>query len=117
MGSLQRSTKSFRRQGSSGSVWDDNLLSEEVKQLIKKEGGELRPCHSIGGMGMMMMINSEDDIGANVGPTVYTRSLSAPATKDSSSTTATSKMVAENGFVGACGKPPTSGKSKSGKKC
>ncbi|XP_042479414.1 MAPK kinase substrate protein At1g80180-like [Macadamia integrifolia] len=39
MEGLQRSTISFRRQGSSGLVWDDPLnLSGEVNQMKKKEG-------------------------------------------------------------------------------
>lgn len=33
MAGLQRSTTSFRRQGSSGLVWDDKLLSGELNQL------------------------------------------------------------------------------------
>lgn len=37
MAGLQRSTTSFRRQGSSGLVWDDKLLSGELNQLENHE--------------------------------------------------------------------------------
>lgn len=100
MAGLQRSSKSFRRQGSSGLVWDDKSLSEEVNQLIRREGNgdnrELRHCYSIGGIGMMA--NIESDVAA---PSAYLRSLSAPVTKPSS---------VEGKSVGASGngKPPTS---------
>ncbi|GMI95135.1 MAPK SUBSTRATES IN THE STOMATAL LINEAGE 1 [Hibiscus trionum] len=30
---LQRSTTSFRRQGSSGLIWDDKFLSEDLNQM------------------------------------------------------------------------------------
>ncbi|KAJ4958385.1 hypothetical protein NE237_025496 [Protea cynaroides] len=52
MAGLQRSTISFRRQGSSGLVWDDKVLSGELDQMEKqKEGGteprELRTSRSV----------------------------------------------------------------------
>lgn len=37
MAGLQRSTTSFRRQGSSGLVWDDKLLSGELNKLENRE--------------------------------------------------------------------------------
>ncbi|KAK7294107.1 hypothetical protein RJT34_16990 [Clitoria ternatea] len=37
MAGLQRSEVSFRRQGSSGLVWDDRLLSGELNKLNKEE--------------------------------------------------------------------------------
>ncbi|KAL5975292.1 hypothetical protein ACLOJK_031971 [Asimina triloba] len=41
MAGLQRSAVSFRRQGSSGLVWDDRVLTEEQNQTKKdNEGGE-----------------------------------------------------------------------------
>ncbi|KAE8700632.1 hypothetical protein F3Y22_tig00110556pilonHSYRG00453 [Hibiscus syriacus] len=48
MSGLQRSEVSFRRQGSSGLVWDDKFLSEalkqegETKQLQQDEQGQLQ---------------------------------------------------------------------------
>ncbi|GER44136.1 pheophorbide a oxygenase family protein [Striga asiatica] len=51
MAGLQRSAVSFRRQGSSGLVWDDKLLAGEMNQQkdskpqpSKAEGGEPRPA-------------------------------------------------------------------------
>ncbi|XP_019191585.1 PREDICTED: uncharacterized protein At1g15400 [Ipomoea nil] len=41
MAALPRSEVSFRRQGSSGLVWDDKLLSGELKKIsTKDEGGD-----------------------------------------------------------------------------
>lgn len=40
MAGLQRSVTSFRRQGSSGLVWDDRFLSGELNQLNQKEEQE-----------------------------------------------------------------------------
>ncbi|KAB1218676.1 hypothetical protein CJ030_MR3G026556 [Morella rubra] len=40
MAGLQRSAVSFRRQGSSGLVWDDKLLTEELNQENRKEDQE-----------------------------------------------------------------------------
>ncbi|KAL9686933.1 hypothetical protein QQ045_031327 [Rhodiola kirilowii] len=76
MAMLQRSTVSFRREGSSGLVWDDRLLADEIKQLVQNEGKtstdlrELRACQSTGGKGMM-----ERD-GYIAAPPKYTRSIS-----------------------------------------
>ncbi|KAK7261907.1 hypothetical protein RIF29_28231 [Crotalaria pallida] len=33
MSELQRSSRSFRRQGSSGSVWEDRFISEELNKI------------------------------------------------------------------------------------
>uniref|UniRef100_A0A7N0VKG3 Uncharacterized protein n=1 Tax=Kalanchoe fedtschenkoi TaxID=63787 RepID=A0A7N0VKG3_KALFE len=71
---LQRSTVSFRREGSSGLVWDDSILADEIKQLVQKEGKtstdirELRACQSTGGIGNM---KREGYVSA---PPKYTRS-------------------------------------------
>ncbi|KAA8535074.1 hypothetical protein F0562_030077 [Nyssa sinensis] len=40
MDGLQRSEISFRRQGSSGLVWDDKFLSGELKQIRPKQEEE-----------------------------------------------------------------------------
>ncbi|XP_022777137.1 uncharacterized protein At1g15400 [Durio zibethinus] len=43
MDGLQRSAVSFRRQGSSGLVWDDRFLSEELNQVKQEqEEGETK---------------------------------------------------------------------------
>ncbi|GAA0165669.1 hypothetical protein LIER_40036 [Lithospermum erythrorhizon] len=49
MAMLQRSSKSFRRQGSSGLVWDDKSSPAEIRRLImegKPEHGELKHSQS-----------------------------------------------------------------------
>ncbi|KAG9459676.1 hypothetical protein H6P81_004184 [Aristolochia fimbriata] len=57
MEGLQRSSVSFRRQGSSGLVWEDRFLSGDLNQMKKKEEEvefrELRPSHSVGSIGML----------------------------------------------------------------
>lgn len=80
MATLQRTTKSFRRQGSSGSVWEGEKSPEEVNQLTGKDGNsedqrQLRPCYSFGGGGV------REGSLSNIGPTVCTRSLSTPMTR------------------------------------
>ncbi|KAA8523032.1 hypothetical protein F0562_009455 [Nyssa sinensis] len=40
MSGLQRSEISFRRQGSSGLIWDDKLLSGELNQIKTKDEEE-----------------------------------------------------------------------------
>ncbi|KVH88428.1 hypothetical protein Ccrd_026832 [Cynara cardunculus var. scolymus] len=77
MATLKRSEKSFRRQGSSGSVWDGKKLTEGVNQLMRKEGNcedhrQLRPCYSISG-------GVTEGSLSNVEPRVYARSLSTPS--------------------------------------
>ncbi|KAI3455344.1 hypothetical protein Pfo_012007, partial [Paulownia fortunei] len=56
MAGLQRSAVSFRRQGSSGLVWDDKLLSGELNQLAnqQKENKKNKP----------QQVNKEDDAAA-----------------------------------------------------
>ncbi|XAR67763.1 hypothetical protein NMG60_11002655 [Bertholletia excelsa] len=43
MAGLQRSAISFRRQGSSGLVWDDKFLSDELNQLAQQEEDSSKP--------------------------------------------------------------------------
>ncbi|XP_058112959.1 MAPK kinase substrate protein At1g80180-like [Magnolia sinica] len=60
MAGLQRSSVSFRRQGSSGLIWEDRLLSGDLNQMKKRqeeaEGGveyrELRTSQSVGSIGL-----------------------------------------------------------------
>ncbi|EEF37904.1 MAPK kinase substrate protein At1g80180 [Ricinus communis] len=53
-GGLQRSTTSFRRQGSSGLVWDDKFLTGESHQNNEKaetsSNGKLQRSQSAGGV-------------------------------------------------------------------
>lgn len=50
MATLQRSAFSFRRNGSSGVVWDDKFMKGEFRERDHHEGNaeyrELRPCQS-----------------------------------------------------------------------
>lgn len=46
MEGLQRSEVSFRRQGSSGLVWDDKLLSGELKKISTKEEESSKTSHT-----------------------------------------------------------------------
>lgn len=54
MAGLQRSSETFRRSGSSGLVWEDRFLQDELKQPKKAEEGspgELRHSRSVGSAG------------------------------------------------------------------
>ncbi|KAF7814358.1 MAPK kinase substrate protein [Senna tora] len=42
MAGLQRSATSFRRQGSSGLVWDDRFISEELNKAADADAGDHR---------------------------------------------------------------------------
>ena len=54
MAGLQRSGETFRRSGSSGLVWEDRFLPEEMKEPKKTGGGgELRQSRSVGSAGML----------------------------------------------------------------
>ncbi|CAB4266741.1 unnamed protein product [Prunus armeniaca] len=44
MATLARSASTFRRQGSSGLIWDDNLMLQ--REEGRAEFRELRPCQS-----------------------------------------------------------------------
>ncbi|CAA2988932.1 Hypothetical predicted protein [Olea europaea subsp. europaea] len=71
MASLQRSSKSFRRQGSSGSVWNEKLAEE----LNQAKMAELRHCRSTGDPGSGGMVEQR------AAPPVYMRWLSTPSAK------------------------------------
>ncbi|CAN0900909.1 MAPK kinase substrate protein At1g80180 [Linum grandiflorum] len=49
LGGLQRSATSYRRQGSSGLIWDDKLIAEFCNQA--EEAGKMRRSHSAGSRG------------------------------------------------------------------
>ncbi|KAI6680161.1 hypothetical protein NL676_034042 [Syzygium grande] len=93
MATLQRSGKSFRRQGSSGLVWDDSLLSNQLYEGAKNDKSdlkELRPCQSARAIFMGMDFNGKPNnaappatcprslssLGTNPSRKAYTRSLS-----------------------------------------
>ncbi|CAN1120330.1 MAPK kinase substrate protein At1g80180 [Linum perenne] len=52
LGGLQRSATSYRRQGSSGLIWDDKLIAEFCSQAEAEkaaaEPGKMRRSHSAG---------------------------------------------------------------------
>lgn len=101
MASLQRSTASFRRQGSSGSVWDDLYVLGEDGSVHYKD--QLRPCQST------RERNSSSNINP-MAPTTCPRSFSIPATMDSAS------LIKVYGILSAQDKPsPKVPKSKSKK--
>ncbi|KAM7259592.1 hypothetical protein ACFE04_015333 [Oxalis oulophora] len=82
MATLQRSVMSFRRQGSSGAIWDEKYYLADDDKV---EYRDLRPCQSTKdaiGMAMMGDINEEsgsDSVGTSPDPISFHRSLSAPA--------------------------------------
>ncbi|XP_059659122.1 MAPK kinase substrate protein At1g80180-like [Cornus florida] len=91
MAALQRSAKSFRRQGSSGIVWDDKLLQIDPR--------ELRACQSVNDT-MTSMV--EHGGSSTASSPVYLRSNSAP----------TAAIKKPSPLLGAFKKPPPSQKSK-----
>ncbi|KAK9268928.1 hypothetical protein L1049_000693 [Liquidambar formosana] len=116
MSGLQRSVTSFRRQGSSGLVWDDKFLSGELNQIKqndeqekeKVEFRELRPSPSVGSNPMMERSRS------NGGGHAYrTRKVASPPIDPPS------PRVSGCGLCAIFGKPvtpahqPKSGKRKS----
>ncbi|XP_048331601.1 uncharacterized protein LOC125422932 [Ziziphus jujuba] len=92
MATLQRSSFSFRRQGSSGVVWDDKFMRGEFRQ-IDEEGGhdpeyrELRPCQSA------RPIRLKELNGSFAAPTVCPRSFSTAPKKQASSKGMFSKIL------------------------
>ncbi|KAJ0030915.1 hypothetical protein Pint_12363 [Pistacia integerrima] len=97
MATLQRSGVSYRRQGSSGIVWDTKYcLGEDGKVEMK----ELRPCHTV----------KESTTFPNTiniaSPTTCPRSLSTPQPFSKVSTS-------RGSFLGVSWKPATALKTKS----
>ena len=88
MATLQRSSNTFRRQGSSGLVWDDNLLLETMP--LEANHIELRHCQSTTvGIGMM------DHGGSNGASLIFARSSSTSVAN------LHSQKVFRSGFNGA----------------
>ena len=67
MATFQRSAVSFRRQGSSGIVWDDKYISGEDGKIELRD--QLRPCQSV----------RETSVSSIPQPASCPRSLSTPA--------------------------------------
>lgn len=94
MATLQRSTFSFRRKGSSGVVWDDRFSKGEFRERESHEGNaeyrELRPCQSSKPSTMMNFGIKEHGGGSNINvadpsnSVNFQRSFSAVAPKKQS---------------------------------
>lgn len=106
MASLQRSSNTFRREGSSGLVWDDNLLIEQMPE--KGDYGELRHCQSttqgirIAGPNDVRVMDVGGSGGSNGASSSY-----LPRSSSVSVANIRSKKVFGFGFRGATGKPPS----------
>ncbi|KAF6164572.1 hypothetical protein GIB67_025398 [Kingdonia uniflora] len=67
MAGLQRSVTSFRRQGSSGMIWEDKHLTGQVKKEDAINLRELRPSQSVGSIGMLQRNKSISNNGFRTG--------------------------------------------------
>lgn len=98
MATLQRSSFSFRRQGSSGLVWDDKFINGEFRQRYE-EGGqdaeyrELRSCQSARPIGLKELHGSF--IAA---PIVCSRSFSTTAPKEQAASKGRFSKILPVGF-------------------
>ncbi|KAK6236230.1 hypothetical protein SCA6_011567 [Theobroma cacao] len=98
MTGLQRSTTSFRRQGSSGLVWDDKFLSGDLDQMKlnnnnNQSDGMMRRTRSDGGGGHVYRVTK-----------AASPSIDPPSPK-----------VSGCGFCGVFGKPDAAKNRKSNK--
>ncbi|KAF9613216.1 hypothetical protein IFM89_006317 [Coptis chinensis] len=85
MASLQRSTSTYRRHGSSGLVWERSYLSGNFNQGI--ESRDMRTCRSVGSVRMMEMkteveMEHGDDLNVGCG---FKAKIVLPATDPTSS--------------------------------
>ncbi|XVE98303.1 hypothetical protein REPUB_Repub03eG0094000 [Reevesia pubescens] len=104
MNGLQRSTTSFRRQGSSGIVWDDKFLSGDLNQMkLNNQENKQNPGLSDG---TMRRSRSDGDSGH-----MY-RTVKA----SSPSMDPPSPKVSGCGFCGIFGKPDAANKTRSNKR-
>lgn len=106
MAGLQRSSETFRRSGSSGLVWEDRFLSDEMKQPKKAEDGEakgraeLRHSRSDGSVSML------DSSRSNGGGVRYRTGQVSPAIDPPS------PKLSGCGFCGIFGKQEPMKKTK-----
>ncbi|XVE54391.1 hypothetical protein DITRI_Ditri03aG0077100 [Diplodiscus trichospermus] len=105
MSGLQRSTTSFRRQGSSGLVWDDKFLSGDLNQmkLNNRENKDNRGSSD----GMMRRSRSDDR---------HTYRTMTKVKAVSPSMDPPSPKVSGCGFCGVFGKPGAAKKRRSSKR-
>ena len=100
MRGLQRSTTSFRRQGSSGLVWEDKFLSGDLNQM------KLNNQENPGSDGMMRRSRSEGGDGPMYGTVkAASPSMDPPSPK-----------VSGCGFCGIFGKPDAAKKRSNKRK-
>ncbi|XP_058203970.1 uncharacterized protein LOC131318175 [Rhododendron vialii] len=104
MASLQRSSNTFRREGSSGLVWDDNLLIEQMPE--KGDYGELRHCQSTT-QGIRIVGPNEVRVMDIGGGSNGASSSYLPRSSSASVANIRSKKVFGFGFRGVTGKPPS----------
>ncbi|KAL1097188.1 hypothetical protein V6Z11_D05G018600 [Gossypium hirsutum] len=105
MDGLQRSTTSFRRQGSSGLVWDDKYLSGDLNQM--RANGNHQENKENRGSSHGMMRRSRSDGGS--GSMYHTTKAASPNVDPPS------PKVSGCGFCGVFGKPEAAKKRRSNK--
>ncbi|KAG6606789.1 MAPK kinase substrate protein, partial [Cucurbita argyrosperma subsp. argyrosperma] len=115
MEGLQRSAVSFRRQGSSGLVWDDRFLSGELKQTAaaaaEKESEENPDAKSTTPAVALEPINTTIERSRSNGGRGYRTGKVSPAIEPPS------PKVSACGFCSAFGKPAKkSRRTKTGKR-
>ncbi|XP_048233477.1 uncharacterized protein At1g15400-like [Ricinus communis] len=125
MAGLQRSAVSFRRQGSSGLVWDDKALSGELNQVAnsnsnqKQEHDHHQQEHQE--IQEKLDIKQERDVKPSRSISTIERSRSNGGQrgyrtgKVSPAFEPPSPRVSACGFCGAFGKPPKNHRKKAGK--
>ncbi|KAK9208330.1 hypothetical protein WN944_000684 [Citrus x changshan-huyou] len=114
MEGLSRSTTSFRRQGSSGLVWDDKFLSGDLNRLKKNKEADDHINKPKAAAVMMQRSRSEGGGGGGGGGGVgrMHRALKEPP----SALDPPSPKLSGCGFCGFFGKPAAAHKQKSHKR-
>ncbi|OMP09128.1 hypothetical protein COLO4_05774 [Corchorus olitorius] len=102
MNGLQRSTTSFRRQGSSGLVWDDKFLSGDLNQMKALHNDQEN---------MMKRSRSEGGRGGGGGGRMYRAAREASPSVDPPS-----PKVSGCGLCGIFGNPDAGKKRRSSKR-
>ncbi|XP_023525193.1 MAPK kinase substrate protein At1g80180-like [Cucurbita pepo subsp. pepo] len=111
MEGLQRSAVSFRRQGSSGLVWDDRFLSGELKQTAAAAASENPEAKSTTPAVALEPINTTIERSRSNGGRGYRTGKVSPAIEPPS------PKVSACGFCSAFGKPAKkSRRTKTGKR-
>ncbi|XVF49292.1 hypothetical protein PTKIN_Ptkin03bG0256600 [Pterospermum kingtungense] len=110
MSGLQRSTTSFRRQGSSGLVWDNTLLSGDLNRMKLNDNYNQENKEKRGSDGMNNMMRRSRSKGG--GGRMYRKTKEA----ESPSVDPPSPKVSGCGFCGVFGKPDAAKKRRSDKR-